>query len=433
MQAGARRVLGWLRQGRPAEATPSGWIGFQLGVLLLASSLLLAVPPLFWALLQGSRHRRRPWFDDPCNRLLLVVGVLMLLGCLRAYSGWLAWVGLMNWLPFFWGFWGFQPYMASPLARRRIGLLFVAGSVPVVVSGLGQLLLGWSGPWQAFGGLVIWHMAPGGNPVGRLSGLFDYANITAAWLALSWPLLLGLAIEPGQRGWRRPVLLLLVLAQLAALWLTDSRNGWGAAVLAVPWVLGPARWLWLLPLLLLALLPVGLAVLPGVPPLLQDPARALVPAAVWERLSDLAFSQRPLASTRLGQWAIAVALVAERPWFGWGAAAFSLVYPQRAGVWHGHPHNLPLDLALSHGLPAAVLLVALVLGLLLAAARGGMAAAAAPTSERAWWTAVLLLVVLHATDLPFYDGRLNVAGWLLLAGLRASLRRPGGGLPGGGQ
>lgn len=425
MQAGARRVLRWLRQGRPAEATPSGWIGFQLGVLLLASSLLLAVPPLFWALLEGSRHRRRPWLADPCNRLLLLVAGLMVLGCLRAWSGWLAWVGLMNWLPFFWGFWGFQPYMASPLARRRIGLLFVAGTVPVVVSGLGQLLLGWSGPWQALGGLVIWHMAPGGNPVGRLSGLFDYANIAAAWLAFSWPLLLGLALEPGQRGWRRPVLLLLVLAQLAALWLTDSRNGWGAAVLAMPWVLGPARWLWLLPLLLLALLPVALAVLPGVPALLQDPARALVPAAVWERLSDLAFSQRPLASTRLGQWSIALGLVAERPWFGWGAAAFSLVYPQRAGVWHGHPHNLPLDLALSHGLPAALLLVGLVLGLLLAAARRGMAGAAAPTSERAWWTAVLLLVVLHATDLPFYDGRLNVAGWLLLAGLRASLRRPG--------
>jgi len=425
MQAGARRVLRWLRQGRPSEATPSGWIGFQLGVLLLASSLLLAVPPLFWALLQGSRHRRRPWAQDPCNRLLLLVGGLMVVGCLRAWSGWLAWVGLMNWLPFFWGFWGFQPYMATPLARRRIGLLFVAGTVPVVVSGLGQLLLGWSGPWQALGGLVIWHMAPGGNPVGRLSGLFDYANITAAWLAFSWPLLLGLALEPGQRGWRRPVLLLLVLAQLAALWLTDSRNGWGAAVLAIPWVLGPARWLWLLPLLLLALLPVGLAVLPGVPPLLQHPARALVPAAVWERLSDLAFSQRPLASTRLGQWSIALGLVAERPWFGWGAAAFSLVYPQRAGVWHGHPHNLPLDLALSHGLPVALLLVGLVLGLLLLAARRGMAAAAAPFSERAWWTAVLLLVVLHATDLPFYDGRLNVAGWLLLAGLRASLRRPG--------
>jgi len=28
------------------------------------------------------------------------------------------------------------------------------------------------------------------------------------------------------------------------------------------------------------------------------------------------------------------------------------------------------------------------------------------------------LVLLHASDLPLYDGRINVAGWLLLAGLR---------------
>ena len=40
--------------------------------------------------------------------------------------------------------------------------------------------------------------------------------------------------------------------------------------------------------------------------------------------------------------------------------------------------------------------------------------------ERAWWAAVLILVLLHATDLPLYDGRVNVAGWLLLAGLRAA-------------
>jgi hypothetical protein len=27
-------------------------------------------------------------------------------------------------------------------------------------------------------------------------------------------------------------------------------------------------------------------------------------------------------------------------------------------------------------------------------------------------------VTLHATDIPFYDSRINVAGWVLLAGLR---------------
>ena len=38
--------------------------------------------------------------------------------------------------------------------------------------------------------------------------------------------------------------------------------------------------------------------------------------------------------------------------------------------------------------------------------------------ERAWWAAALVLVVLHASDIPMYDSRLNIAGWILLAGLR---------------
>ena len=43
--------------------------------------------------------------------------------------------------------------------------------------------------------------------------------------------------------------------------------------------------------------------------------------------------------------------------------------------------------------------------------------------DRAWWAAVLVLVVLHGTDMPFFDSRLNIAGWILLAGLRSRIRQ----------
>jgi len=71
---------------------------------------------------------------------------------------------------------------------------------------------------------------------------------------------------------------------------------------------------------------------------------------------------------------------------------------------------------MSHGLPVAVLLVGLVLWLLIRAARQGMASG--PVFERAWWAAALVMVALHATDIPMYDSRVNIAGWILLAGLR---------------
>ncbi|MEB3322490.1 MAG: O-antigen ligase family protein [Synechococcaceae cyanobacterium] len=405
---------------RPAEAPPLGWRCFQLGLLLLASSAFLAGLLLFVALILGSLGRHRP-LADPANRVLLLVAALMVLGCPGASSGWLAWVGLANWLPFFWAFWGYQPYLATRPARRRAGLMLLAGTVPVIVTGLGQIGGGWSGPFQALGGLVIWHLHEGGNPEGRLSGLFDYANIAGAWLALAWPLALAALLETGRGPWRRGLALLLAVALVVALFLTDSRNAWGALLLAVPLVAGPASWGWLLPLLLAGLALLGLACLPGVPAALQDPARLLVPETIWGRLTDLQYAgERPLAETRLAQWRVALGLIAERPWLGWGAAAFSLIYPARTGRWHGHPHNLPIDLALSHGLPAALLLVGLVLALLILAARRGMATGG--PFERGWWAAALVLATLHATDMPFYDSRINVAGWVLLAGLRAGIR-----------
>jgi hypothetical protein len=401
---------------RPPDASPLGWRCFQLGLGLLASSAFLAALLLLAALILGSL-RRRPPLADRANGVLLGVAGLMVLGCFGATSGWLAWVGLGNWLPFFWAFWGFQPYLRGDAARRRAALALLAGTVPVILTGLGQLWWGWQGPFQIFGGLVIWHLKAGGSPHGRLAGLFDYANIAAAWLALAWPLALAALFQPRLDGRRRGAALGIAASLAVATYLTESRNAWGAMLLALPLVAGPARWVWLLPLVVGGLLVIGLASLPGVPSLLQHPARQVVPEAIWSRLSDLKYgADRPLASTRLAQWQVAVGMIAERPWLGWGAAAFSVIYPLRTGHWHGHPHNLPIDLALSHGLPVAVLLVGFVLWLLIRAARHGMAQGA--LFDRAWWASALILVTLHATDIPYFDSRLNVAGWVLLAGLR---------------
>ena len=75
--------------------------------------------------------------------------------------------------------------------------MLVAGTLPVLLTGLGQMFLGWQGPWQLGGGAIIWFVAPGGEPQGRLSALFDYANIAGAWLGVVWPLMLAAVLRPG--------------------------------------------------------------------------------------------------------------------------------------------------------------------------------------------------------------------------------------------
>ena len=57
---------------------------------------------------------------------------------------------------------------------------------------------------------------------------------------------------------------------IIALLLTDSRNGWGGLGFAIPFVIGPINWTWFLPLFFISLLPLALAVLPGVDVGLQE-------------------------------------------------------------------------------------------------------------------------------------------------------------------
>jgi hypothetical protein len=65
---------------------------------------------------------------------------------------------------------------------------------------------------------------------------------------------------------------------------------------------------------------------------------------------------------RLVIWHNALALISERPWFGWGwrELPFGFYHTQMEPRYHGlldHAHNLPLQLAVEFGLPITCLLV----------------------------------------------------------------------------
>ncbi len=403
-----------------------GWSFFQLGVFCLPSSALISYLFLLAALIDGSLKRKDLYLREYWNYPLLLVTFLMIIGCIRSNSGWLAWIGLFNWLPFFWCFWGLQPYLLTLERRKKCASWLVLGSLPVLITGFGQLWLRWEGPWKIFDGLIIWFISPGGEPLGRLSGLFDYANITAAWLSGVWPFCLASVLHPFIFGRNRVIPCILLIAFVSAMILTDSRNAWGAIVLGVPLVIGSASWNWLIPLMLICLLPVIIAVLPAFDFGIQKYARSIVPESIWMRLNDMKFiDNRPFEATRIGQWKIGLDLIFEKPWLGWGSAAFSILYPLRTGLYHGHSHNLPLELAISYGLVVSLLINIFVFSLLLSSFFYGkfnnLNIEKNVIVDRAWWTATLILICFHATDIPLFDSRINILGWILLIGLRCMI------------
>ena len=406
-----------------------GWNCFQIGVFFLSSSALISYVFLVFALLDATYSRRDLYWREYWNYPLLLISFLMLIGCIKSQTGWLAWLGLFNWLPFFWFFWGLQPYLLTQERREKCAIWLILGSVPVLVTGFGQLWLGWEGPWEILDGLIIWFISPGGQPMGRLSGLFDYANITAAWLSGVWPFCLASVLHPFIFGRNRIIPFVFLILFVLAMLLTDSRNAWGAIVLGLPLVFGAASWIWLIPLMLICLLPIMVAVLPFFDFGIQQFARSIVPESIWMRLTDLKFvDTRPIEATRIGQWKFAINLILEKPFLGWGAAAFSIIYPLRTGLSHGHSHNLPIEIAISHGIFVSLILNIFVFSLLIISAyyRKFYIFRLQKTViiDRAWWTSSLILVCFHATDIPLFDSRVNILGWILLTGLRCMIIQP---------
>ena len=62
-------------------------------------------------------------------------------------------IGMLNWILFFF-FWTSQIYLNSEKVRKNAALILIAGSLPVLITGLGQYFLNWVGPFK-FNGLII--------------------------------------------------------------------------------------------------------------------------------------------------------------------------------------------------------------------------------------------------------------------------------------
>ena len=60
----------------------------------------------------------------------------------------LSFLGLANWLPFFWLFWALQPFLNNKYKRRNLGLILISGSFPVIFTGFGQYFFNWYGPFD---------------------------------------------------------------------------------------------------------------------------------------------------------------------------------------------------------------------------------------------------------------------------------------------
>jgi O-antigen ligase len=268
-------------------------------------------------------------------------------------------------------------------------------------------------PWMAW-----LYQAP--NYGHRADSVFGHPNVLAAYLVIVFGLGLGLCAQyllapltagsakanEEDRAWA--IYFATALIPLGV-FCSGSRSGILALVaqlLVFSWLLRRQRWItW-----------VGLA---GVGSL-------LVSILSWgiggRSLTDALNS----SSLRLDIWQLALPLIRQSPWVGLGFGGFQNHYqpysiPDEASL--SHAHNLWLNLAVDVGVPLMILFTARVGWTCFRAVRA-MQSSPAPVTTQAvlvgYGLGFLACTLFSVFDIAFFDARVNLLGWIMLAVLHAT-------------
>ncbi len=406
-----------------------GFIFFLLGIFFLPSTLFIGIIFLLPAFIITSLSGNKTFLKDTWNFPFLIFGLLILLSAIfqnylltnnynSIYDAKLSLIGLANWIPYIWIFWASQPYLNSKFKRRLFSLILVSGTFPVLISGFGQYFLNWNGPFETLNGLIIWYQRPINNPAG-LSGLFSNQNYTASWLNFVWPFCIALFIEKGNNLFKKTASLSFLISTGIALFLTFSRNAWLGLVTSMPIVLGKKGIKFFLPIITITILVLFFLFSPIFEGELQNSLRNLFPRKILLEFSNEGYEG--LDVTRMEIYKNAFELIKKNPFFGIGAGSFTEIFFLNTNFWKGHSHNLFLELSISYGLPATIIFFLTTINILYLSSKKIFTNNIKIDFiyiDKAFWTALFFFLISQLADVQYFDGKISLIAWILIAGLK---------------
>ncbi len=403
-----------------------GSLLFISGIFFLPSTLLLGILLLLPASIIGAFLQKKSFFKDKWNYSLISFGALILLSTLlqnyilvnKFEAIWdpkLSIIGLGNWLPFIWFFWALQPYLNSKKARLLFSLALLAGSFPVLITGYGQYFFNWTGPLETLNGLIIWYQRPIEIP-GGLSGLFNNQNYAGTWLNFIWPFCIVFFMEKRNSFLKRIFSFGFLISVGFAAFLTFSRNAWLGLITSSLIILEKKRFLF-------AILGIGLILILLFSPIFIGPIQNSLINILPQRIF-LEFSKEGyvgLDATRAEIFSSAIQLIKNNPIFGIGAASFPEIFNSQTGFWKGHTHNLILELAISYGLPATIVLITTFSFIIILSGKiifiQKRLDIISPI-DKALWTSLFFFLISQLADIQYFDGKISTIMWVFMAALK---------------
>ena len=399
---------------------------FRTGLFFLPSAPSIASLFIVISLLISSFKRKASWFKDNSNFLVILITFLMLLSSVvqiffikSSYSEVLnknsSWIGLFNWIPFFWIFCSSQEFLKSKEDRICSSLILCLSTIPVIFSGIGQTFFNWHGPLKLLNGAIIWYQ----RPIDAISGLtaqFNHANYAGSWFTFILPLCIAQSFNQTSDKNKKYFLRFILVGIISCIFLTNSRNAWGSSILSIPLVLGTSSFQWFFPSILFIFTLILVTTQNFFESGIQNLLRNIIPNKVWQEFTYEGFKN--LDVTRLEILQEAFRVIINNPLFGTGAASFTIIYQLEKGFWKGHSHNILTELSISYGIPCTVILVYFISRILVKSFHNIYIKDKKNIFDRSIWTAVIIFLLSQQIDIQYFDGRISLVFWILLAGLK---------------
>ena len=406
-------------------------ISFYIGIFLLPSALPISLLLLLYSIICSFFKNKKDFINDKVNISFLFACFLLLISTFthlfgnldidykRNWDASLSVIGLANWIPLILIFIGSHTYLKTKKLRKRFAIILLSGSFPVLFSCFSHYFLKWYGPYEGLYGLVTWYQRPLPNVLG-VTGLFNNQNYTACWLNIIWPFAIANFISIKKNFLKKIFSFFILITIFVFIIFTGSRAGWIGMICAIPLVLGSKSIKWFIPSMTFLLSFFTAIIFPIFGKTFQNLLQTFIPKFLWMEFSSKNYEGWD--SSRIEIWEAAFNGIKDNFFFGNGASSFSYFFKHQTSFWKGHAHNLPLELSFSYGVPAAFIILGTITFIIY---KGFMnqyfntkTILKESIYEKAWFSSLLILLLGHIVDIQYFDARISIIGWLLLAGLR---------------
>lgn len=400
-----------------------GKYSFLLGVFFLPTALPIAGIFLLVGLFCSFLKDKSIFFRDKVNLAIVVAIGLIMLSTIKNFvfqipkeiddsSYTYLWLNIFNWIPSLLCFIAFQNYLKTRKERLNFSKFFIAGTVPLIASCFFQLFFNISGPFEILNGLIIWFQKPLEDITG-IAGLFSNQNYTGFWLAVSIPFSLFFLKKNLKSRIKGISALIISCSIIYLIILTNSRNAFIGLTTTLIIFFGTKS---ILLVFLLIIFYISIQTfLPIINPNINP--------NIFERFANISMN-----SSRIIIFRSAVNFILERPFFGWGAGTFFLIYTNQE-VFYGpplwfdpqHTHNLLLEIAFNFGIPTSILITCISIVIFVKAIPFSFSLKYKNNSfniDKAWVCGALVVFLMYTNDVTFYDGKIGLLTSILFSGLR---------------